>query len=592
MRRATATIALIMFVTLAGFSGSGERFVAAPMAIDNILPQPRIEHRVPPLLKSAAITWTIIDSMPNPFGTGSRGVKPMAFDPATNSVVVVYRGHLGYATSVGQLWYSVSRDAGNTWRRVSELNAGTPTRSRYPSAIISNPTNSTDSNQTLFVYTAPQVLVSGSGFGDILYGVDITGGGSPFAVADEAFGQYWSNLPIWAANGTPDHQIFWVCYTGTTQSDFMLWRTSDFVSINQSVPPTWNNTNFQAGARRDIWGAYRNGRSYYSIYGNFLSPDPNEVYNIGYSMSTNNGATWGGWNYQQPDWRSTPGLGMNYDLWIYGGPGNFSQDMLVDANDRVHLFEVVYDTLTLERSVVEIYETGSGWSSKIIQPDLKESTNLLYGTLNQMGNHMQASISQDGAVMSLVWLDAATQGDSIPDIWFSARHINGNWSAPENLTQTPNLGELMLHASTTLKTNGGNSYTAFLGRTYEIGISSYPPNENNPAYFYFGTHTFTVAPASVGGGSGQLPLSHSLGQNYPNPFNPSTEIRFMLAQGTDVKLTVSNVLGEEVASLLSGYKEAGSHSIIFNAASLSSGVYFYTLKAGRFVETKKMLLVR
>ncbi len=83
-----------------------------------------------------------------------------------------------------------------------------------------------------------------------------------------------------------------------------------------------------------------------------------------------------------------------------------------------------------------------------------------------------------------------------------------------------------------------------------------------------------------------------LGQNYPNPFNPSTVISYQLPVASEVSLKVYDVLGREVATLVSGRQEAGRYSVPFNAASLSSGVYFYRLQSGSFVETKKMMLVK
>ena len=96
------------------------------------------------------------------------------------------------------------------------------------------------------------------------------------------------------------------------------------------------------------------------------------------------------------------------------------------------------------------------------------------------------------------------------------------------------------------------------------------------------------------------PGKYSLEQNYPNPFNPSTKITYSIsAVGTSlmkflqfVQLKVYDVLGNEVATLVEEYREAGRYEITFNASDLASGMYLYILKAGDFVETKKMILVR
>jgi hypothetical protein len=88
------------------------------------------------------------------------------------------------------------------------------------------------------------------------------------------------------------------------------------------------------------------------------------------------------------------------------------------------------------------------------------------------------------------------------------------------------------------------------------------------------------------------PTEFRLWQNYPNPFNPSTTIRYGLPHKSVVQLTVYNTLGQQVATLVQGDQEAGYHEVNFDASGLSSGVYFYRLHAGTYVETRKLLLLR
>jgi len=97
-----------------------------------------------------------------------------------------------------------------------------------------------------------------------------------------------------------------------------------------------------------------------------------------------------------------------------------------------------------------------------------------------------------------------------------------------------------------------------------------------------------------------LPKEFGLDQNYPNPFNPETVINWRLAANSRVTLTVFDVLGSEVATLVNEEQSVGNHSINFNATDVNhstankftSGIYFYQLRAGNFVETKKMILLR
>ncbi|HSL89956.1 MAG TPA: T9SS type A sorting domain-containing protein [Ignavibacteriaceae bacterium] len=88
------------------------------------------------------------------------------------------------------------------------------------------------------------------------------------------------------------------------------------------------------------------------------------------------------------------------------------------------------------------------------------------------------------------------------------------------------------------------------------------------------------------------PKKFELTQNFPNPFNPNTAIRFSLPETGNVKLTVFNLLGQEVAVLVNGLTEAGTHIINFDAAGLNSGIYIYRIESGSFNEVRKMTLIK
>jgi hypothetical protein len=88
------------------------------------------------------------------------------------------------------------------------------------------------------------------------------------------------------------------------------------------------------------------------------------------------------------------------------------------------------------------------------------------------------------------------------------------------------------------------------------------------------------------------PIHYNLSQNFPNPFNPSTKISYTIPERENVSLKVFNLLGSQVAQLVNGEIDAGSYNISFNASNLPSGIYFYRLQAGNFVDTKKMILLK
>jgi len=88
------------------------------------------------------------------------------------------------------------------------------------------------------------------------------------------------------------------------------------------------------------------------------------------------------------------------------------------------------------------------------------------------------------------------------------------------------------------------------------------------------------------------PYAYKLDHNYPNPFNPTTTINYELQKGGTVTLKVYDVLGQEVAILVDGSQQAGPHSVVFDAKRFASGTYFYVLRAGAYVKTEKMMLLK
>lgn len=90
----------------------------------------------------------------------------------------------------------------------------------------------------------------------------------------------------------------------------------------------------------------------------------------------------------------------------------------------------------------------------------------------------------------------------------------------------------------------------------------------------------------------ERPLINMLNDNYPNPFNPNTVISYSIAEPSNVKLVVHDILGREVATLVNEYKDAGYYNVSWDASKIPSGVYFYRIQAGSFSKTKKLILMR
>jgi len=108
-----------------------------------------------------------------------------------------------------------------------------------------------------------------------------------------------------------------------------------------------------------------------------------------------------------------------------------------------------------------------------------------------------------------------------------------------------------------------------------------------------GPFVLTIDAANISTeGQNQLPGEFCLYENYPNPFNPVTTIHYVLPQRSDVQITIYDVMGYEVSTLVSEIQDAGYKSILWDASNISSGIYFYQIRAGEFVQTRKMIFLK
>jgi hypothetical protein len=90
----------------------------------------------------------------------------------------------------------------------------------------------------------------------------------------------------------------------------------------------------------------------------------------------------------------------------------------------------------------------------------------------------------------------------------------------------------------------------------------------------------------------ETPSKFKLGQNYPNPFNPVTSINYEVPKDSKVKISVYDIKGGEIATLVNENKSAGRYTVSFDGTNLTSGIYFYRIQAGDFTDTRKMILTK
>jgi hypothetical protein len=115
---------------------------------------------------------------------------------------------------------------------------------------------------------------------------------------------------------------------------------------------------------------------------------------------------------------------------------------------------------------------------------------------------------------------------------------------------------------------------------------------NTAHYPDTGWVVITVLPSILNVESGETPLIYLLAQNYPNPFNPITRILYQIPEQAFITITVYDVLGNEIETLVKEEKHDGSYIIEFDGSALTSGIYYYRMMAGFFSQTKKMILLK
>jgi hypothetical protein len=220
-------------------------------------------------------------------------------------------------------------------------------------------------------------------------------------------------------------------------------------------------------------------------------------------------------------------------------------------------------------------EAGAAWVFTRSSGVWSQEGSKLVGTgaveIADQGNSVALSADGNTAIVG-GYLDSSDAGA----IWVFTRS-SGVWSQQGGkLVGTGAVGSAVQGNSVALSADGN---TAIVGGPYDSsGVGA--------------SWVFTRSGTPVREEAANVPSQFVLEQNYPNPFNPSTTIRYALPQRSHVTLSVYNTLGQRVAALVQGQQEAGSYEVKFNGSALASGVYFYRLQAGSFVETKKLLLLR
>lgn len=522
-------------------------------------------------------SWVLVDTIPNSLSIAVPSLTPIAYDQSSDALIFVHRGSSPYAQSSFEIWYNLSTDQGETWNRVSSLNNNLD-QARFPSASISNPTNgSLSSTKGVFTW----MHTNYPGFTGI--GIDSPlGSGNVNSFNDSAL--HYS--VIW----TDEDWNFWA---GEQNYKFIAARTQDFSSIEYNVVFD-SLDNFIC-----LGGVGYQGKQYLGFLGTFEDPDPiNPIlggWYPAYYKSTDNGITW---EKHIIDFRNIlPDYDRLFDFIKNDAFHSYSGDINVDKNGYVHIILSLTDTTTDANtginSIVELFETESGWKGSVIYEGIDDNaftTNEGPGA-EQMGPTGYIAFDKDREHLACVWVaNNPSSPLGLCDIFVSWRNIYSDvWFNTENITNTDSINENGVHLAPQLYFNSSFSYKAFVGYFYQLDYTGPTPNNLALTGYWIAPINFTYSDISE---PSAVDLTYSLSQNYPNPFNPTTKISWQSSVAGHQTLKVYDVLGNEVATLVNEFRNAGNYEFVFDGSKLSSGVYFYQLRAEDFIQTKKMILIK
>ncbi len=316
----------------------------------------------------------------------------------------------------------------------------------------------------------------------------------------------------------------------------------------------------------------------------------------------------------------TTNAGVNWSL-VFTQPGGFIDGFYFkDANNGL----MIGDATGGRSSIWKTSNGGTNWDSAGVNFTTTDASwnNAVCGVGDVVYWGTNATKLYKSTNFGTNWTATTATGEANSDaVWFNDAS-NGMYGGNTLVQSTINGGTTWLAAtppgtagitfgitgtgtSNYWSTRAGNIYA-----TTNAGVSWTNPVTSATGTFQHITKSRTGSPylyacrtngtiAKYGGlFTGINPVNngivdnYTLNQNYPNPFNPTTKITFAVPTAGLVSLKVYDMTGKEISTLVNSQMNSGSYSVDFNAASLSSGIYFYTIKSGNFTDTKKMILVK
>lgn len=554
-----------------------------------------------------------------------------------NLISFTHRQCGSYPGNSGLVQTSFSVDGGNTWDTSLIIQTDTTQYGRYPSGGIYNPAGNTDPNNAFAVISGPITsgsTASGGWIGNYFCSSQLDGTNN-----DQQF-------ELNANGGTFFQHMARYGFTTTAQAKaYVLGSDWDFNEALTTTPfngLVLNTGSFNSGTNKFDW----NRQKFYIAFshdpadntqnwGNFGSIAFNAAGDIGYMVILGRDSVVDN-NYNQPLIFKTIDAGAN---WVYQTPYDFSTvtsltqylkpttdgsvtgpfftskngfDLLVDSDDNLHVICQVNsayssdpDSLgyiwndSLFNQMFDVYQTSTGWAAFLIdtiqtEPVYGGISPWSYGGGITWDGRMQASMNESRTKFFYTWLDTdfnIDQNNTFPNIFSCGYDIaNQKQAGPWNFTggNQYNGDNYWLYASDKVITNGSN---------YQIPVTTSKSKNASDDGTGLAEHYFVQG---IGFSDADFyPLSapsikeastFNVSQNIPNPANDVTSFTINLTKASDVKVEVTNLLGQTLISLPVQNLKSGINNINLNIKNLSSGVYFYTVKVGNEKSAHKMIV--
>jgi hypothetical protein len=442
-------------------------------------------------------------------------------------------------------------------------------------------------------------------------------------------------------------QTIWASTNGSARTDYYIFKSSDYGStwtLSDSLVKYLPKKGMAVGGLDNPMIIAPNGNLAFvtTVYGvggsagvGNIPPigtaNPDSARRIGYFLSTNQGTSW--------TWKDI-GIGGQK---IVAAPGdtiytlfaNFSQySSMYDKNNKLHIVANGYSYKYLKPSnrnwlgtyfAVMFWDESTGIWKSVSRPvdaapqyddttSIWDYTNYTYKRAYNAFGFCYPNLAIDTAsgVLFAGWeqpryiagtvptgttparLDTNWSGYVQYDYWYNISYDGGTtWTGAQKLANSYNAFMPVANKYLTKSGNTLSAYVAYMADTAggcSLGTATTGLRSAViPVDWVYQKIDFAATGVA---GETNRPNTFALDQNYPNPFNPSTNFRFTLPMASEVRLSVFNILGQEVATVVNTSLTAGEHTYNFDASNLSSGVYFYRLTADKFTATKKMMLMK